>query len=245
MKQAWMTGLCKGAVSMAIKTLFFDVNETMMDMTPARNVICAALECDTDEQGPVMSLWFATLLQYAWVETLTDSYRPFAEIGAAALQMLAKGRGVDMGSDRAIDVIGQGFSGLTPHGDVLPALQGLKTAGYRLVALSNSSASALAGQFAASGLDAVFDHVISTDAARRFKPHPLAYEIALELVDCLPEETAMVAAHAWDLEGAKHAGLTTVFVERDGQQTYPAGHVPDVTVTDFSQLGDHFPQLDT
>lgn len=34
--------------------------------------------------------WFALLLQYAWVENLSENYRPFGEIGLATLHMAAQ-----------------------------------------------------------------------------------------------------------------------------------------------------------
>jgi 2-haloacid dehalogenase len=46
----------------------------------------------------------------------------------------------------------------------------------------------------------------------------------------------LVAAHGWDVAGAKWAGLQTAFVERPGQQLFPLGPAPDMHVADLSAL---------
>ena len=47
-----------------------------------------------------------------------------------------------------------------------------------------------------------------------YKPHPDAYWKGLELVKLKPEEVVLVAAHAYDLRGAKGVGMKTVYVHR-------------------------------
>ena len=46
----------------------------------------------------------------------------------------------------------------------------------------------------------------------------------------------MVAAHAWDLAGAKHVGLQTAFVVRPGKTLYPNVARPDYVVNDLLEL---------
>lgn len=47
-----------------------------------------------------------------------------------------------------------------------------------------------------------------------YKPAQESYTKVLELVKLRPEETVMVAAHAYDLRGATVAGMRTVYVDR-------------------------------
>ncbi len=53
-----------------------------------------------------------------------------------------------------------------------------------------------------------------------------------------PEEVLMVAAHAWDLAGAKNVGLQTAFVARPGKTLYPNLAKPDYVVNDLLELKD-------
>ncbi|MEU9574325.1 haloacid dehalogenase type II [Streptomyces massasporeus] len=55
---------------------------------------------------------------------------------------------------------------------------------------------------------------LSAEAARAYKPAPEVYRLALDSAGCPPERVLMVAAHAWDLRGARAAGLHTACVHR-------------------------------
>lgn len=66
----------------------------------------------------------------------------------------------------------------------------------------------------ASGLGAHFGMLFSSELLGVYKPDRAAYEKALALVRVKPEEVVMVAAHAYDLRGAKAVGMKTVYVRR-------------------------------
>ncbi|OHE98618.1 haloacid dehalogenase [Colletotrichum orchidophilum] len=63
-----------------------------------------------------------------------------------------------------------------------------------------------------SGLS--FDMLFSSQLLGVYKPNPIAYEKALQLVKLKPEEVVLVAAHAYDLRGAQQVGLRTIYVHR-------------------------------
>lgn len=63
-----------------------------------------------------------------------------------------------------------------------------------------------------SGLS--FNMLFSSQLLGVYKPSPEAYLKALDLVGLKPEEVVLVAAHAYDLRGAKKVGMRTVYVRR-------------------------------
>lgn len=63
-----------------------------------------------------------------------------------------------------------------------------------------------------SGLN--FNMLFSSQLLGVYKPSPDSYKKALELVKLKPEEVVLVAAHAYDLRGAREVGLRTVYVHR-------------------------------
>ncbi|KAM7203879.1 haloacid dehalogenase [Rhypophila sp. PSN 637] len=65
-----------------------------------------------------------------------------------------------------------------------------------------------------SGLGKHFDMLFSSQLLGVYKPAKEAYLKGLELVKLRPEEVLMVAAHAYDLRGAKQVGMKTVYVPR-------------------------------
>jgi 2-haloacid dehalogenase len=48
----------------------------------------------------------------------------------------------------------------------------------------------------------------------------------------------MIAAHAWDLAGASHAGLATGFIAREGQSLYSLSSKPDFEAMDILAMAE-------
>lgn len=217
---------------MTLKAVFFDINETTLDLAPLRASVGAALGGRED----LLSLWFTTLLHYSLVDTLTDNYHDFAEIGVATLMMIAQKQGVSLSRAEAEAAVQAPFRVMPPHADVIPALQELRAAGYRLFVLANSAAEVLAAQFQHAGIAQYFERVFSVEEVRAFKPDPRPYRHALTALGFEAAEVAMVACHAWDLAGAKRVGLKTVFIARKGQVLYPNAAEPDLILPSFEGL---------
>ncbi|GBE84929.1 haloacid dehalogenase [Sparassis crispa] len=59
-----------------------------------------------------------------------------------------------------------------------------------------------------------FDTLFSSQLLQATKPNPAIYLKALDLMALHPEQTAMVAAHAYDLRAAAKIGMKTVYVQR-------------------------------
>jgi 2-haloacid dehalogenase len=104
--------------------------------------------------------------------------------------------------------------------DVAPALRTLKEKGIRLAPLSNFSSGILARAVSKSGLDGTFEHLLSTDLARTFKPDPRAYRLGADAFNLPREKVLFVAFASWDAAGAKWFGYPTFWLNR-------AGAVPD------------------
>jgi len=83
---------------------------------------------------------------------------------------------------------------------------------YVLAALSNGGFALLTHLIKEAAIP--FDCVLSAELCEHYKPDREVYMMAARLLDVRPEEIMMVAAHKWDIEGAKAAGLRTAFVER-------------------------------
>ncbi len=53
-----------------------------------------------------------------------------------------------------------------------------------------------------------------------------------------PEDAMLVAAHGWDVAGAKAANMQAVFVARPGKALYPLAKDPDFIVNGIDELAD-------
>jgi 2-haloacid dehalogenase len=139
--------------------------------------------------------------------------------------------------DRAV----RAWHRLPPWDDVLPGLTRLRER-YVLAALSNGGFALLTHLVKAAGLP--LDCILSAELARAYKPDPAPYQTAAALLDVEPAEVLMVAAHGWDLAGARAAGLATAFVERPAEKGphHPADRAADVAsdlvAASFPELAD-------
>jgi len=219
----------------APKVIIFDVNETLLDLAPLRGSVDQALQGRED----LLPLWFSTMLHYSLVDTLSNDYHDFGQIGAAALMMVAEAQGIEVTPEQARKAIVETITKLPAYPDVAPSLQALKDKGYKIVSLTNSSNKGVAAQFEHAGLTQYFEHRYSVEDVQAFKPDARTYEWVLEELGVAPEEVLMVAAHAWDLAGAKAVGLQTAFIQRPGTVLYPLTARPDYVVQNLAQLLDH------
>jgi 2-haloacid dehalogenase len=213
------------------KQLFFDVNETLLDLSPLKEKISETLG-----GGPeVVKLWFTTMLQYSLVNTVGGQYRDFGEIGAACLQMVARNQDTPLSREQASKIL-QNIRSLPAHADVPEGLSRLKDAGYKLAAFTNSGKKALEEQMSNSGLKSYFDQLLSVEDIGLFKPDSRAYSWAARKMGMAPDESMMIAAHGWDIAGAKWAGWQAAYVSRPGQQLYPLAEDPDIIAPDFGEI---------
>ncbi len=222
------------------KVIFFDVNETLLDLEAMRQSVGAALGGRND----LLPLWFSTMLHYSLVDTVTERYHHFGEIGVNALLMVAKINNIPLTAADAKQAIITPLQSLPPHPDVKEGLQRLKDQGYTLVSLTNSSNKGVQTQFENAGLTQFFDKRLSIEDIQTYKPHISAYTWAAKEMNIDPQDALMVAAHGWDTAGAKAAGMQAIFVARPGKVTYPLAIPANGTVSTITQLADMLEALD-
>lgn len=210
------------------KTLFFDVNETLLDLEPLKKSVAGALQGQKD----LVPLWFTTMLQYSLVATTGNNYEDFGDIGAATLVMVAANNNIDLSLKAAKDAISPILS-VPPHPEVKEALQGLKQIGYQLVSFTNSSNRAVESQLENAGLIDLFEARLSIEELGKYKPHRDTYSWAARKMGRRQEDCMLIAAHGWDIAGALWAGWRGAFISRPGHQLYPLAPLPEIIEPDL------------
>jgi len=127
------------------------------------------------------------------------------------------------------------WSRLEPWPDVLPGLERLRSR-YLVAALSNANTALSIALARHANLP--WDQIFGTDTVRAYKPSPRVYCMALRQLGMEGNEVMMVAAHLFDLEGAKALGFNTAFVRRVGEDVGDPTTAPyvDLTAKDFQDL---------
>ena len=217
---------------MTPKVIFFDINETLLDMQAIKTGFASVLTGDET----LVDLLFANLLHHSLVDVASGQFHDFIDIGAAALTMVAHSKDIFVDEATAKDIIKQHITRLPAHDDVVPTLKALQSAGVTLVALSNSSKAGLDAQLEFANIKPYFSHVLSVESVRTYKPHAAVYHWACQQANVKNEDAMMVAAHGWDVSGAKATGMQTAFVERSGKMMYPLGLAPDHSIASLTAL---------
>lgn len=171
----------------------FDLNGTLLDP--------AGVAPDEPELGR-RALIDAVVL--AMASTAVGDYRDFSVFVRAALGRRLDGAALEGAVERA--------STLPPFPDAERALGRFAGAGLRVAVVTNSATEAAGAALRAAGLGDAVEAVVGTDAAGAFKPDLRVYRAAEERLAAGGDEICLVAAHAWDLLGASHAGWRTAWV---------------------------------
>lgn len=216
------------------KVLFFDVNETLLDLTQMKQQVGKALNGRED----LLSLWFTTMLQYSLVTTASGQYEHFGNIGAASLQMVAANNDITITEQKAREIIINALRGLPAHPEVKEALGQLKENGYKLVSFTNSSNEGVKKQFESAGLTEFFDERLSVEEVGKFKPFRETYEWGARKMGIKPNEAMLIAAHGWDVAGALWAGWRAAFISRPGQQIFPLAPTTEIIESDLKKIAD-------
>lgn len=212
--------------------LAFDVNETLLDLGPMHRALTEAFGDPTAARE-----WFLTLLHTSLVSNHIGRYESFSSLGVNALVTVAQRRSVDLDVDDVERLLAP-MSTLPPHPDVPEGLQRLDEMGYRLVALTNTPAVRLGPLLEQAGVSQYFEQQLTVDGVRRFKPAPEVYLMASTKVGVDVPDMLMVAAHDWDILGARSVGMPGAFVARRGAVWGSAQQMPDLVVSDLIELAD-------
>jgi 2-haloacid dehalogenase len=207
-----------------VRWVAFDLNGTLLD--PA-GVVPGEPELGRRALTDAVVLAMAT--------SAVGEYRDFADFLAAALGRRLDGAELEAAVKRA--------STLPPFPDAERALGRLADAGLRIAVVTNSAGEAADRALVAAGLRDAVDAVVGTDAAGAFKPDLRVYRAAEERLGAGGDEICLVAAHAWDLLGASHAGWRAAWVGHlEGRLTTTIPE-PDVAAPTLEQVAEEVAAL--
>jgi 2-haloacid dehalogenase len=206
-------------------SVVFDVMGTLFDLDTVRQSLVGL-----GAPAAALEAWFQRILHEAATVTIVGDYRPFKELAAAALRTTLAQLGLDDEETAPLASLAE----LEPYPDAAPALAGLRDAGVKVVTLTNGAVDSTEKLLDRGGLRDYVADVISCDEVRRFKPHRAPYELALQRVQ---GDAVMVAAHGWDVVGARAAGLEAIWIAREERQ-WPFPLDPPVSVAGLAEAAD-------
>jgi len=195
--------------------------------------------------GSVVHEWFGQTILYSETATLTGTSAPFSDLSGGILRMLGAIHRVAV-RPADVDELKDLLSTLPAYPDVPLGLRRLKDAGFRLVTLTDSPrpVSSKAGPLANAGLAELFERQFA-DSVRQYKPSTTTYQMVAQELNVSAASVCMVAAHVWNLIGAKSAGCLTALLARNGVAPLMLAGVPqpDLIGPDLTEVADALVRL--
>ena len=220
---------------MPLRWVLFDLNGTLVD--PA--VLAQPLGDSASDEALVLSAFDDAVMQ-AMVITLSGGEAVFADLIEAGLRRrLAMAGRDEAAADAALGLLGS----MPAFIEAPSALERLRGVGLRLGVLTQSSVEAADGVLRFAGLRDRLELVVSAPASGAFKPDPRSYRLGVEKTGAAADEVALVAAHWWDVAGAKRAGLRTGWVARRDLVLPASVPEPDVRGHDLTEVADGLARL--
>jgi 2-haloacid dehalogenase len=225
------------------KAVIFDAYGTLFDV---HSVIAAAEQMFPGHGDALSQLWRQKQIEYTQLRTLADPadapgahYRPFWDITLDALRFAAKKLQLTLGRTAEKRLMDE-YACLSAFPDAVPALRHLRdvtpnpaapaggesAARPLLAILSNGNPQMLDIAVKSAGMTRLFDHVLSVDAVRAYKPSPAAYALGTQAFDALPREIVFVSSNGWDVAGATWFGFTTFWLNRQNAPAEELGVTP-------------------
>lgn len=142
-------------------------------------------------------------------------------------------------TEAEVDNLNRAWHRLHPWPDAVSGLTRLKKK-FVIAPLSNGNIGLMTNLAKFGGLP--WDCILGAELVKHYKPDPIVYQSAAELLGLKRAEVVMVAAHLGDLRAAKAEGLQTAFVTRpkefgpNGKPDLKGDASVDLSATDFNDL---------
>jgi len=142
----------------------------------------------------------------------TPHFRTFREVWLERSRQLFQHWGVDTPAEVGADANRDAHAGVALYPDVPPALEALRSR-YRLAVLSDADLDFIGANIQRHGL--TFEAVVTSEELRTYKPHRSVFHAVCDRLELAPAQALYVGDTPWaDIEGARHAGLRAVWINR-------------------------------
>jgi 2-haloacid dehalogenase len=191
-------------VQTTVVVVVFDAMGTLFDLS--------ALDEQFVQRGAAAvarEAWFERLLDTTKALTMVGEFVPFGELAVSTLRTTLAGQGID--PDEATQIV-DALARVPAYPEARDALDAIDAAGLRAVVLTNGGAAQTKQLLAQAELEV--ERVFTTEEVKAYKPDPRPYRHVCDELGIAPSDATLVAAHGWDVTGARAAGYDTIWIDR-------------------------------
>lgn len=219
-------------MAIAPTVALLDVNETLSDFSR----LGERFE-EVGAPAQLLPTWFAATLRDGMALTASGEYAAFRDVARAVLRgLLSDHPRLHTSPEEAVEHVLGGMGTLPVQADVPDGIRLLREAGMRVATLTNGAPAIAQGLLERAGLEGLVERNIGVEEVGRWKPAPEPYRHACRAMGVEEAQAMLIAAHPWDVHGAKRAGLRAGWVNRHGQPYPDVFAPPDVSAGDLPAL---------
>jgi 2-haloacid dehalogenase len=185
--------------------------------------------------------WRAKQLEYTFRRVAMGTYENFDICTEQALRFILASLKMGLSNVDQARLL-ESYQGLGAYPDAPAGLRKLKQTGCVMAAFSNGVEATLRKLLGSADLRRHLDMIVSVDDLKTFKPDPRVYRYLAERLGCALSDTWLISSNAFDVIGAKSAGLKAAWIRRDPATVFDAwGIQPDLIAPSLEQLASQIP----
>ncbi len=216
-----------------VTTITFDSYSTLVDVNAVETAL--ADHHAVDDPEPISRTWRERSMQYTLVGNHLDTYKSFYAVNRDALEYALAVHGIETTAEEREEMLAV-YHELAVFDDVRAGIERLRDEGYDCYVLSNGDPEMLASMVDHAAIGDLITDTISAHELAIFKPDADLYRHAAGRTGTPIEHVAHVSALWFDVQGAIHAGMQGVRLDREGTPWEPFGDDPDLTVGTIDEL---------
>lgn len=221
---------------MSTKLVTFDAYMALLDIEGSlRPVVQETLGLDADVAAAFVRLWRTKQMERAAISNSLGGRRTsFSDCTAMALDYCLARYNITVGADEQINLIFS-WDKIKPWPDAETAIASVKAMGCQTAILSNGDQrmlEAVALNFSAN----LFDHILSSETAGYYKPHPSIYNLPASILGISKESTVHIAGSPNDVLGAIAAGIQCIWSNRHGDLILDPAFPPTHEISNLTRV---------
>ena len=223
---------------MSIKLVTYDVYMALLDIEGSLvPVVQETLNLDADIATAFVRLWRTKQMERAAISnSLGKNRTSFRECTAMALNYcLGRYKPKLLPDTHRGLVLAWGI--LKPWADADASVAAVKAKGYQTAILSNGDQNML--EAAASNFSPnTFDHILSSESAGHYKPHPSVDDLPTTVLGIAKENIVHVAGSSNDVLGSISAGIRCIWSNRHADQLLDPAYPPTHETSNLTRVVD-------
>ncbi len=219
------------------KLVTFDVYMALLDIEGSLvPVIADRLNMTANTAATFVRTWRAKQMERAAISNSLDKGRiSFRDATGMALDYVAGQNGVEIFPETREALI-RAWDKLNPWPEANEVVGAVKAKGCMTAILSNGDQAML--EAVAQNFASGFDHILSSETAGKYKPHPAVYNLPTTVLGIDKMDVLHIAGSANDVLGTVAAGMACVWSNRHGDILLDPAYPPTTVISDLTGVPD-------